>query len=406
MKLLRINFILMVFICVNYSCQSGSQPKLIHHVDDRQITKDMDLFSVRKNELIKIDLTKYDLSDMQIGDADMFIDTMWYVPLETSDRCLIGETQKMEFDDSSFFVLDRYNAKGVFRFSLNGSFLNRIGQSGKGPGEYNEVTDFSLIDNKVAIYDQQTNKMSFYSKDGVFLYEKIMPFLFSQFVYCQPNSFYFYTFSAFNNHIPSIRNYNVIQCDSSFHINHHGFYVNKDHALRFNSEALHMYNNNIYYNEYYNDTVFMITDGRLIHAKYVFQLKDRIPQKLFVKGNELKFMYQSKQYNSFSSINAISDNYLIFRIKGKKNVNYAFFYSKITGKSFHGITFKGNNQLNPSHLKAMTCFGDTFAGLYQTHLIKQTIKNNPNLSPKLKIFVENIPETDNPILTYFKLKLF
>ncbi|MDR1153097.1 MAG: 6-bladed beta-propeller [Bacteroidales bacterium] len=398
---------LLVIICA-FSCQSGNQQRvlLIHDVDADKLTEEMDDYRVDTQNPTVIDLTGFDLSNKQISDADLFIDTMWYVPLETSDKCIIGETQKIELDRQSVFILDKYSAKGLFRFALSGNFLNQIGSKGNGPGEFAGITDFLLVEDKVAVYDQHKRKIHYYTKDGAFLYDKSLPFICSQFEYLPCGQYLFYTFSEFNHHVPNIRNYNVLLCDSSFNIVKRGMYVDKDNTLRMNSNTIKKINGQIYYNQYCNDTVYLINDTQ-IQRKYFVQLKNPIPSSLYKKGNEGRsFLRSIKEYNCFSSIDAVTNDHLMFRIKGQDNIQYTFVYSKHSGKTCYGVAFKGDRQLNPSYIKTLTASNDTIIGLYQTEQIRQTSQNNPNLSPFLKGLVEKTSETDNPILTFFKLKKF
>lgn len=68
-----------------------------------------------------------------------------YLPLETTEECLVGGViSKLESDDSSIFIFDEYNNQ-VLRFSQeDGSFLNKFGTQGRGPSEYLYVLDMSL----------------------------------------------------------------------------------------------------------------------------------------------------------------------------------------------------------------------------------------------------------------------
>ena len=231
-KLSCVQYIAVFVVSAVFSCHSGNQTRvLIDNVDGDKLTQKMSDFIVNNENSMLIDLRGFDMSGKLIGDADLFIDTMWYVPLETSKKYMIGETEKIELDHQSVFVFDRFNAKALFRFALSGEFLNQIGKKGNGPGEYADITDFSLVDNNVAIYDHYKKKILYYKKDGTFLYDKFLPLFCSQFVYMSSGQYLFYTFSEYNHHIPNIRNYNIILCDSSFNIVRRGAYVDKDNDL-------------------------------------------------------------------------------------------------------------------------------------------------------------------------------
>lgn len=83
---------------------------------------------VNKHNPIQIDI--YDI-----------VDSISYIPLETSNNCLLGDIQCVKKDDDVFFVKD---IKGIFVFDKEGRFKNEIGRRGNGPGEYFYIDNFYL----------------------------------------------------------------------------------------------------------------------------------------------------------------------------------------------------------------------------------------------------------------------
>jgi hypothetical protein len=95
-------------------------------------------------------------------------DDIEYIKLETNDSCIIDGIRKMLFVDSLIFICTK---KHLFMFDHHGSFISKIGQLGRGPGEYNKIVDFSVSqrNNTVAIYDGELKKVIFYDFLGRFL---------------------------------------------------------------------------------------------------------------------------------------------------------------------------------------------------------------------------------------------
>ena len=98
-----------------------------------------------------------------------------YVPLETADKCLIGQLDKVEVSNNEIFVLDSRNARAIYRFSKEGRFLNQIAQLGNGPMEYVQPDDISIdaTNGEVAILDRI--KILFYKPDNTYLRNFILP---------------------------------------------------------------------------------------------------------------------------------------------------------------------------------------------------------------------------------------
>ena len=61
------------------------------------------------------------------------VDSISYIPFETSEKCLLGELQRTKRVGDFYFVED---AKGLGVFGKYGRFLNEIGHKGNAPGEY------------------------------------------------------------------------------------------------------------------------------------------------------------------------------------------------------------------------------------------------------------------------------
>jgi hypothetical protein len=72
------------------------------------------------------------------------VDSFKFIPLQTTDDCIIGKIDKIVFTDTSIYVLDAELSKSVFIFDRNGNFKVRINRLGRGPGEYVFLNDFAI----------------------------------------------------------------------------------------------------------------------------------------------------------------------------------------------------------------------------------------------------------------------
>ncbi|QGY46992.1 6-bladed beta-propeller [Maribellus comscasis] len=101
-----------------------------------------------------------------------------FIPLETNRNCLFDtDISKIEIFEETLFVSD-YNY--IFRYDLNGKFLNRIGKKGRGPGEYAPAFQSFLIDKinrNLIIFDMNSKRMIKYDFDGNFVKEEKINFL-------------------------------------------------------------------------------------------------------------------------------------------------------------------------------------------------------------------------------------
>ena len=75
------------------------------------------------------------------------VESVEYVPLETNDKCLIGEL--FSYDISKNYILVCCNqTKTVYLFKRDGSFVRQIGGLGQGPGEHLGVNDVFIDEDK------------------------------------------------------------------------------------------------------------------------------------------------------------------------------------------------------------------------------------------------------------------
>jgi len=64
--------------------------------------------------------------------------------LETTEESLIGNIDKIIKKKDRIYILDRLVAKALFVFDTEGTFLFKISNIGKGPGEFLSPNDFFI----------------------------------------------------------------------------------------------------------------------------------------------------------------------------------------------------------------------------------------------------------------------
>ena len=90
--------------------------------------------------------------------------------LETSKDCLIGDINEFQVFNGYIYVLDAYKAKSLYVFDIEGKFLRKIGTLGRGPGEYIQITDFTLdTENMFIFVNDWGNRIHKYQLDGTYV---------------------------------------------------------------------------------------------------------------------------------------------------------------------------------------------------------------------------------------------
>ena len=95
--------------------------------------------------------------------------------LETDKNCLISHIFDLQVFDDFLYVLDTRIAKSLYVFDMNGRFVRKIGSLGQGPGEYSQLTDFTIdTENRFIYLLDYYKRVHKYHLDGTFV-QTIIP---------------------------------------------------------------------------------------------------------------------------------------------------------------------------------------------------------------------------------------
>ncbi len=93
-----------------------------------------------------------------------------YIQLETGPEFLLGDQLNTTVENGTFYIQDLAHQKAILVFDENGKFIQRIGQEGKGPKEYQHAMDFDIRRDTIDIFGGSGSKRQIYSylKSGEF----------------------------------------------------------------------------------------------------------------------------------------------------------------------------------------------------------------------------------------------
>lgn len=100
--------------------------------------------------LLVIDLD--DLKTKETVKASDFFKNPKSIILETNEKSLIGNIQQIYINDHYIVVFDDSKNLNILIFNLDGTFSHKIGELGRGAGEYISISDFTIDDKKDEIY--------------------------------------------------------------------------------------------------------------------------------------------------------------------------------------------------------------------------------------------------------------
>ena len=95
------------------------------------------------------------------------------VPLETGPGLLMDYTDKVFVGDEHILVSTEGSKSELFHFDPDGNFINKIGKTGKGPGEYPDIREFTAFEDSMIVYvsPMGARKILKYKFDGALITE-------------------------------------------------------------------------------------------------------------------------------------------------------------------------------------------------------------------------------------------
>ena len=96
--------------------------------------KNNDSYSSITNRSNKIHINP-DNYEKQNAKISLIVDSIDYIPLETTSDCLICAIDKLITKNNKYYIFDKIT-QSIFTFDFNGKFISKINSIGHGPGEY------------------------------------------------------------------------------------------------------------------------------------------------------------------------------------------------------------------------------------------------------------------------------
>lgn len=236
-------------------------------------------------------------------DSKEIFKTVTFIPLETTDKSLMGHVDKAVFCDSIVFVMDKMTAANICAFNAEtGNFLWKIGSFGKGRGEYIRLCDFSIDKSKKHIYVlSERNKMMQFDLRGKFIGQKKLPFYSTNFEIFE-DKYYFVCGTQ--------SEYNLYMTDTDFNIQF-GHFPMSDYGENYvqGIHPLFKKDDGILYTRHLDNNVYKINNKGEVSIEYAINLgRDSIDFSLLKNKStdvkeligrsacDVKYFYDGQRY--------------------------------------------------------------------------------------------------------------
>lgn len=214
------------------------------------------------------------MKKMEIVKLSQFTDNLKYVALENKENLPLGNIKQFDISDNLILISDM---SICLLFDTSGHFISKIGNNGRGPGEYPYIINVSLGKN-IKVYLSDTENLFEYNTDGSFV-KKYKNVILNETYYIP--SWFQIVDSLFFGHNPNSTGQLLYK---ALIVNKHGAVIHeyKNYILFKRSKRIssnlenhaHIYKfkDAIFYSELYNDTLFCLTDQYELIPKFTFKL--------------------------------------------------------------------------------------------------------------------------------------
>lgn len=340
-----------------------------------------------------------------------FIDTIKYIPLETTQDCYIDEIQKIEYYNSNYYIWD-YNK--ILKFNSQGKFVCKIGNRGNGPEEYLQNRGI-IIRSDTLFVNAGFKIVAFDTEHGRYL----DAYPFPNRIFFDKISTGFVTFNSDTGFIEFIdkngkildslnyERYKIEKTDSDLIIYpFHNIFFGTNESLKISTS--------------HNDTIFELTNKHKLIARYNVDLgKYKLPdnKRFEYIGNYDEFDKETKKFVRTAYLE--TKNFLFIQFgKWLSNCNYLPFGLNDQKADMIGLGIfnKKNGEFSfiSQDLENYPCFYPHFSdrencvisfvnAMEAINFFEQS-NNNNNLCNSFTRAIKDLKMEDNPILIIAEMK--
>lgn len=365
----------------------------------------------------------YSTTEVNVDNVDSvytsdFIKQVRYIPLSNSNQALIGNIDKVRMDKDRIYVLDMYQAVGVFVYDHNGSLLYKIQNFGRGPGEFMGPYDFTIDyeNNEIVIYDARGMKLCFYDKEtGNFLREELIDFRFRRFE-SVPDGFLFHTDNRPN---PSIC-CNIVKTDKDLNIVDEFIPIKDGMRGEFfmSPTNFSFYNDTMYFYSHNDYNIYSSINGDLSTYKS-FDFGDRNAPIEYYNDEDLEKREEILGNNVGMIIGFFKNENMEYIMYSADNKFYTRIYSTTSGEIIHTNTDLLINDINigPEFVFALETFENSIVWAVQPYVLTNFLnKKRKELSeeawgkfrqnnPKIMKLASSITNDSNPYLVLTEIDI-
>ena len=204
-----------------------------------------------------------------VQNGDFELNDVTYIPLETNDRSLLGDINKVLFKNGKIYVLDKNGNNGVYIFDQAGHFLSAINKQGEAPDEYIELMDMD-VDHEGNVYIADNARMNLMKYDPT--HSKLQETIhvgkhFFEFAWLKENSFLLRDVFGPDGLEMKLAHFDATSQSLVPLIKKNTTSVNEMSIMKCSKHYLYRSNDQIYYNNRFTPYIYSLSEeGKIIPA--------------------------------------------------------------------------------------------------------------------------------------------
>jgi hypothetical protein len=323
-----------------------------------------------------------------------------YIPLETTDDCLIGDISKTLIRDGRIYVADFHNTFALFVFDMNGKFLFKISNRGQGPHEYISFNDFDIHNNgDIYMFDFFGKKFLVFNSSGEYQSEIRTDYYFSYFCLMK-DKMYWARLGENGKKYADLAVYDITDKNTEFLLKDKKLLLTNEQYNYVSYRFFKSTSGATYYSPRFSEIIYRIDDEGVHPAIGIKNL--RIPPKHIIEEWESKFdaMSEDELYFKENTLIYETEIYIAFWC------NFGFFaFSKYLVYNKKSNSFSSVGYMSFQTILCVNGIrGSTGTDFFSVMNPNPEFENHRRLLESRED-LKNWKDDDNPVIVFFNLDI-
>ncbi len=332
------------------------------------------------------------------------VDSIHFIPLQTSEDNLIGKVEKLIMTDKMIYLSDNST---IFIFKTNGDFLTKITPLDYNPEHPSPAFSYDYDNNELIVV--QPNSISYFSPNGIFKRKEITPYIASDIAILDNKKIITSNNPSLNAHLGDIAQNSLFIINNNNQLEAAALPFTTSFSPPVQKQSLITYNSHTLISRAFSDTIFSY-DATGLHALYILDfdsqkihdnalLQDETHFKKALLGNNKYF---------FDGYAIETSNGLFFKLSTLRAQTLYAYYDVKTRKLFGGLHPVVDFNKIPPIYEPIASAGNYYVSLFRPYQLEVgqsfTFSGN-NISEEEKLKIAHVTHDDNPIVVLFKICL-